>query len=100
MGDLRVRVSPGCRLVSGWRSAWAELSGLLGGGVNIACFIRHRLHLSSLAGARRMGLATRSFDELARPFNERRPVLSDAVAATVLPPGEFTADQLADRRHG
>ena len=41
----------------------------------------------------------RGFDELAGPFDERRPVFGDAVAAAVLPPGEFAADQLADRRH-
>src|SRR5713226_2103182 len=39
------------------------------------------------------------FDELTGPFDERRPVLGDAVTPVVLPPGEFTADQLADRRH-
>ncbi len=41
----------------------------------------------------------RTLDELAGPFDEGRPVFSNAVASVMLTPGEFPADQGQHRRH-
>src|SRR5215510_7297571 len=42
----------------------------------------------------------RGRDVLAHPFKKRRPVGGHIVAAVVLAPGQFTADELPDGRHG